>query len=690
MITFAANNEFFRKRKRVHRACETCKKRRKRCSHTFDDDAEDGSPSKTANSTTLTRTSDQDATQADISLELPTPIAETEGGNEAALGLTPQSPDENARSTTPPNFLGYLSPEAVLRERIHERGQAAGSQRVPVGQWLQGREDEKDPIVGTESGALATPLTQTSPRLSQSSTVQQALQAYLDAVGVSIIPPRQHQDGLLSIYLEYVQPLLPILDQKIFQARYAQRTEPLVLIQAVCIVASKHEKARPHLILPDEPRLLSPREFSKRLYHSIITAIEAKMETNRIVLIQALALLSLHCEGPDGAEQASMHLAQAIHHAHTFGLQFGHQWKHSRDSSMENLENLFWCLWSLDKINACINGRPLIMHDRDNGLARLPTDPERLQSPFGVWLQIAEMLDRVIDFYRPGVDPALTGWEDDFLGFEELVDDREDRLNGPMITILALFHHAVAMASHKSLSINDPIRSTPSYIRQSLSATRVISILSTEPPENLPPLPIIPYALSLAMSVVYRHFRQRKLQMHKNRAKEELNSCVMLLNRLRTSWWSAGAMADLGRAALSNADRSDRPKSAQTPDGNDYVKATSASLVQNSSKSRQTTIDSVIDPRLQRQQSTTSPQLNFDLDTLPQMPGQHPISSERVEQTPLNEFAFSEPSSNWLSFDNAFENIDTLLGSAGADLSNELLKPFNYEGLDFFDTGTAS
>lgn len=690
MITFAANNEFFRKRKRVHRACKTCKKRRKRCSHTFDEDTEGGSSSKTANFAALAPTSDQDTVQAGLSTELPAPTTEAEAGDGRLLILSPQSHHENAGSTTPPNFVGYLSPEAVLREKIHERGQAARSQYIPVGQWLQGREDEKDPGVGTGSRALATPLTQTSPRSSQSSAVQQALQAYLDAAGVSIIPPRRHQDALLNIYLEYVQPLLPILDQKIFQARYSQGMEPRMLIQAVCIVASKHEKARPHLLLLDEPQPLSPREFSQRLYNSIITAIEAKIEANRIVLIQVLALLSLHCEGPDGAEQASMHLAQAIHHAHTFGLQFGHQWKHSRDSSLENLENLFWCLWSLDKINACINGRPLIMHDRDNGLAKLPTDPERRQSPFGVWLQIAEMLDKVIDFYRPGVDPALTGWEDDFLGFEELVGDGEDRLNGPMITLLALFHHAVAMASHKSLSVNDPVRSTQSYIRQSLSATRVISILSTEPHENLPPLPIIPYALSLAMSVVYRHFRQRKLQMHKNRAKEELKSCVTLLNRLRPSWWTAGAMADLGMAALSNADRSNRPKPAHMTEGNAFQKSAMASLAQNNDQSHQTTIDSAIDPRLQGQQLTISPRVSFHLDTLPQMPGQHPISSERAEQSPLNDLDVTDSSPGWLNFDNAFENIDTLLGSAGADLSNELLKPFNYEGLDFFDTGTGS
>jgi hypothetical protein len=109
------------------------------------------------------------------------------------------------------------------------------------------------------------------------------------------------------------------------------------------------------------------------------------------------------------------------------------------------------------------------------------------------------------------------------------------------------------MASHKSLSINAPVKSSPSYVRQSLSATRVIHLLNAEFPEHLPPLPIVPYALGVALSVVYRHFRSRRLKVHVNRATEELKQCVRLLDRLRNAWWSAGTMADLGRAVLNNA-----------------------------------------------------------------------------------------------------------------------------------------
>jgi len=34
------------------------------------------------------------------------------------------------------------------------------------------------------------------------------------------------------------------------------------------------------------------------------------------------------------------------------------------------------------------------------------------------------MLNRVIDLYRPSTLPSVTGWEDDFPMFEEMVDEQ--------------------------------------------------------------------------------------------------------------------------------------------------------------------------------------------------------------------------------------------------------------------------
>jgi hypothetical protein len=264
------------------------------------------------------------------------------------------------------------------------------------------------------------------------------------------------------------------------------------------------------------------------------------------------------------------------------------------------------------------------------------------------------------------------------------------------------------MASHKSLSINAPVKSTPSYVRQSLSATRVIHLLNAEAPEMLPPLPIVPYALGVALSVVYRHFRSRRLKVHVNRATEELKQCVRLLDRLRNAWWSAGTTADLGRAVLSNAaGRSTNAVNTPVP--------VPAELRHTESKTEPPTpqsthsgqlppqnhpqhwpqnMDTAIDPRLQQQHQphhhSNSPMTSL-LNPIP-APGQHPTSSERGDRAPMppgpppatNAFGFAEQSPDWLNFDAAFENFEGLLGSSGADLSNELFRPLNYETLEGF------
>lgn len=258
------------------------------------------------------------------------------------------------------------------------------------------------------------------------------------------------------------------------------------------------------------------------------------------------------------------------------------------------------------------------------------------------------------------------------------------------------------MAAHKSLSINAPVKSSPSYVRQSLSATRVIHLLNAELPELLPPLPIVPYALGVALSVVYRHFRSRRLKVHVNRATEELKQCVRLLDRLRNAWWSAGTMAELGRAVLNNAagratnavntpaavpaePRTSDPKTdAPTPTASQHE----AVPPTNRSQWTHPSIDNQIDPRLQHQHHPATPMTNLLNPIQASTPGQHPISSERADRAPMpappGGFGFTETSPDWLNFDAAFENFEGLLGSSGADLSNELFRPLGYEAYEGF------
>jgi hypothetical protein len=202
-----------------------------------------------------------------------------------------------------------------------------------------------------------------------------------------------------------------------------------MLLQTICIIASRHNRARPHLILQEDSKPLAPRDFAGRLYKSVNAALNAKLEPDRTVVIQVLALLSQYAEGTEGAEVASIHLSEAIHHAHTIGMQFG---RARDDERAEYFNNFYWCLWTLDRLNSTMNGRPIFISDADARLDSPLVQEDTKHTIFGIFLQISSALDHIINYYRPRND-SCTGWEKDFPGFEEMLGDRGADINPSLL-----------------------------------------------------------------------------------------------------------------------------------------------------------------------------------------------------------------------------------------------------------------
>jgi hypothetical protein len=160
----------------------------------------------------------------------------------------------------------------------------------------------------------------------------------------------------------------------------------------------------------------------------LVPAINSEVEPDRITRIQILALLSLHCEGVEGAEAASLHLCQAVHQAQTVGLHLNHPGRAVDD----HLSRLFWCLWSLDKLHASIGGRPILMADRDIGIEKPNINSSSSTSAFDIWFAISDLLASVISLYRPSVHPDLT-WQDDFPVFADIVGKNSRDNHDPAI-----------------------------------------------------------------------------------------------------------------------------------------------------------------------------------------------------------------------------------------------------------------
>lgn len=102
-----------------------------------------------------------------------------------------------------------------------------------------------------------------------------------------------------------------------------------------------------------------------------------------------------------------------------------------------------------------------------------------------------------------------------------------------------MWYHAAAMLSCRS---GGP--GTVQYIRRDKSAKRVLDIVSQEGCDNLPPLPLVPYALSMATTVIVRSSLLDR-ERDTSTTCEHLRRCCEALDILSQRWTSAKGVAKL-------------------------------------------------------------------------------------------------------------------------------------------------
>ncbi|KAJ5857978.1 hypothetical protein N7455_008872 [Penicillium solitum] len=434
-------------------------------------------------------------------------------------------------------------PVATLMEQNESRLKEGRSQKGDVGAWLGAEESSIDQ--GETPG----------------SSSQTALGAQ---VHPNWLPSKDCQEALINIYFRRIHPVLPLFDEDNIRNQHRAGSLPLRLVQVICLVAAKDRGAVPFLCLGPNSNPLPLVKFSSILYTDAMQNISRRAE-KKVLAIQILALLSLHEWGSTGSEDCSLNLAQAIHHAQTMGLHLLRPDQHSGTSS----RGLFWCLWSLDRWNAAMNGRPLMIHDGD--LSQGVDDVvSTFQSPFRVWLRIADKLGEVIHFYRPimkGVDQSeldLPSFEDilehceawemspDLLGMKLPVLQLQHCLTPRPTESLELAYHSVIILSTHSSGLQGRSRPRASKIRQSHSILTIAALSCNHDIRDFLPFPMIGYTISLVFSVTYKQLRESKLPSARHTAISQIRLFHQCLEKMHTTWWSAAVMTRLGQRVLNN------------------------------------------------------------------------------------------------------------------------------------------
>ncbi|RMZ82324.1 hypothetical protein DV738_g1742, partial [Chaetothyriales sp. CBS 135597] len=453
-------------------------------------------------------------------------------------------------------FVGDTNPESILADLS---SRSKGSPRISrIGTWVErqkGPNIANDEVINAQFEERPPPAPKSGEKTPTNvekygkgeggrRTLPAHYRNYLQSVGAFRVLPKATQDALITTYIACIDGILPVLDGGKLLRDYTAGRASIFLIQAVCLVTCKIPEVSGFLRLYENGPLLDPIPFARSLQTGLEAAMKADLEIDRVTKIQILTLMHLHNDGPGGIEESSLHLSHAIHDAWTSGLHIHTPGRTTKD----HLSMLWWTIWALDKINACIGGRPIMIADRDIDIARPPLESSPRSAVITVWIRLGDLLDTTIDYYRPTCDADATGCESDFPSWDSLLQGVEtDTFLDSHLKILELCYNVIAILSCRNSSPN-----TVSYNRRITASDRIESLLSNPPDQylNIPPLPLVPYAVSLSLTVAYRRLRDNHYHNDPEQIQSALTVRCEMLENLSTYWWTAHGMAQLGRKAL--------------------------------------------------------------------------------------------------------------------------------------------
>lgn len=279
------------------------------------------------------------------------------------------------------------------------------------------------------------------------------LHTYLSSINAFSMPLRPDREALIQLYYESIDRLLPLVDMNEVTKLHRIGQAPTLLLHAVLLAAARHPRARQHL------GHQSTRQFCASTAAKIRALLFAEVEQDRLTLVRVYALLSLHSEGPDGLENSCSDLERALHYAISLGLH------HERPFvEKAQLKKLFWSLWCMDRLSACVNARPLIVNIEDVGIKTI--DPQE-HPQLSRLIQACWKLEKVIYLYRPMAQgpcapPVPLEVDELFMG-----DDTVDSLNA----VHALLHHTAFILAHKRVSETQDEESVVSEVTEMTAPT---------------------------------------------------------------------------------------------------------------------------------------------------------------------------------------------------------------------------
>lgn len=488
----------------------------------------------------------------------------------STANASPAAPTPRRESGSTPNqssrFVGDLNPEGMFMEATGSASVRETSQKGDVGIWLS----------SNNPGQASQFITSRPPPI-----MDQFLLPFVKEHCLSCLPPHQDYLKLKALYLEKIHPIMPIIPETALEG---DEPASVVLKQLICLAASTDPSMARYLHLQNKGDDLLPcQDFMQSLSSAVRAILETSIITDRVLHIRALILLSLYTQ-PSSSEEADLPAqlgGRAIHHIQTLGL---HLLRYDAPNC-EELETLFCAVWAVDRINAAVYGRPCLMHERDIG-ANLDGCIRKRPPCFRLFLSVVQWLDQVIELYRPGPSAEASGLDKiayiDLPVLEAMIVNA-DALKVPgsligkspvrsstwlmFIATIETFYHAVIILSCRlprpgTLTAASTLPPPSANARRSLAAERIACAVLRD---HLSPMPFVPYAVCLALSVEYRKMRHSRLPMFRSRAMHAFRRNCEMLRKFGDYFWSANVVAGLGERVLKEMERAANTLTRESP-----------------------------------------------------------------------------------------------------------------------------
>ncbi|KAL2839861.1 fungal-specific transcription factor domain-containing protein [Aspergillus pseudodeflectus] len=179
---------------------------------------------------------------------------------------------------------------------------------------------------------------------------------YLRAKGVFTLPEKPHLDALISLFLDHVYPLYPIVNRDEFIQQYRNSRLSLILTHAVSFIAVTFAPQATVVTVLGFP---SRPDARLHFYKKAKALFDMGYETNKITLLQATFLLSFYGGGPNTYWNFYSWLSTAVTIAEALGI-------HRSTTAVPNMRpqdkslmrRLWWALVNRDSICGTLVGRP--------------------------------------------------------------------------------------------------------------------------------------------------------------------------------------------------------------------------------------------------------------------------------------------------------------------------------------------